>query len=134
VAKQVIPSLLCPSNTKQNPFTYPGLAPFGVTTGELYGATDYIFCKGSSDAWCLPILPGEYRGAFYANRATRMAEITDGASSTILMGEGAGGHRWPLCHGPGCLTPFSGAYGRMMAHNAWIIGGPGAHFFPHARL
>jgi len=134
VAKQVIPLLICPSNTKQNPFSYPGLAPFGVTSGELYGATDYIFCKGSSDSWCLPVLPGEYRGAFYANRSTRMAEITDGTSHTFLIGEGAGGYHWPLCHGPGCTKPFSGANGRVFANNGWIIGGSGISFLADAGI
>ncbi len=125
VAQTVVPSFICPSSSKQNPFQMQGLASFGVPVGDLFGATDYVFCKGATDAWYLPGLPIAERGMFEFNFARRMAEIRDGSSNTMAMGEGAGGVRWPLCHGAGCTVPYSGQYGQVPATNAWMTGGLG---------
>lgn len=134
VASTVVPMFICPSNSKQNPFRIAGLTAFGVMTGEYFGATDYIFCKGASDACCLPdLLPAE-RGAFYYNRPIRIADIADGTSNTIAIGEGAGGDHWLLCRGAGCTSPYNGAHGTVPATNAWITGGLGISFLETAGI
>lgn len=124
-ARIVVPMFVCPSNSKQNPFDIAGLSAFGATVGESFGTTDYVYSKGANDTWCLPDLPPNDRGVFYVNRGTRLAEITDGTSSSLMMGEGAGGPRWPLCRGAGCNVPFSGSHGQVTATNAWLVGSLG---------
>jgi prepilin-type processing-associated H-X9-DG protein len=132
VAQTKIPLLVCPSNWKENPVTIAGYGSFGFPSGTLFGATDYVFCRGASDSWCLPALPDDVRGAFYANRAVRLAEITDGTSNTFVLGEGAGGKRWLLCRGARCATPYRGPHGEVQATNAWIVGGLGAPMLANA--
>ncbi|NUQ61976.1 MAG: DUF1559 domain-containing protein [Pirellulales bacterium] len=128
VAQTIVSAFVCPSNSKTNPFDVPQMAPFGMPAGTVFAATDYIYSKGATDAWCLPAerIPPEQRGAFNANRPTRLSEIRDGASHTIAAAEGAGGGHWPLCRGAGCTTPFEGPEGRCEASNAWMAGSIGS--------
>jgi prepilin-type processing-associated H-X9-DG protein len=121
----VVPVFICPSNEKDNPFLLSALANFGMPT--VYGATDYVLSKGSTDTFCVTVheLPRERRGCFYINVGVRMAEIEDGSSKTIAIGEGVGGANWPLCHGAKCETPLPTAEGTIPAQ-AWSIGAAGS--------
>ncbi|NUQ65306.1 MAG: DUF1559 domain-containing protein [Pirellulales bacterium] len=127
VARTVIPLFLCPSNSKENLLDLPQLAPWALPVGTTFAATDYLYSKGPNDAWCLPAgnMPVAERGVFTMNWPTRIADIRDGTSSTMAMGEGAGGSRWPLCRGAGCTTPYVGPYGSAPATQPWIAGATG---------
>ena len=117
VARMAIPTFVCPSSSHGNPISWEQLAPLSLPAGTTFGATDYVYSKGSNDATCLPAsrVPANERGLFEANALTRAAHVTDGMSHTIAVGEGTGGSRWPLCHGCGCSAPFAGPAGQPVA-------------------
>lgn len=63
VLEQAIPSLNCPSNPHENPTSEPYIkyilaqiaSALGSSTAiipRVVGTSDYILCKGNSDAWC----------------------------------------------------------------------------------
>ena len=68
------------------------------------------------------------------NLATKVADIRDGLSNTIAMGEGAQGPLWKMTPNPwtppeqtGALPaqlPATSSYGEMFATNAWAAGQP----------
>ena len=146
-----IPLFICPSNgNKTNPVEEPFIKDFvaavvsefgsGTISPDLladpkFGLTDYILCKGVSDAWCgfpyrvetpqnLATLSvaksGVYssweRGMFDVSLpkefdvpggsfACTIAMIGDGTSNTIMAGEGAQGPDYPICKNTGLWTP-----------------------------
>ena len=137
----VIPIFVCPSNSdKDNPVSESFFIPLLEEVANLvdepdlvsrvgseFSLTDYLMCKGVSDAWCgmpgnivsfeeadnfgplgSPWTRGE-RGMFDlsipasftlpgGSFACRIAMITDGTSNTFAIGEGAQGRSWPICH------------------------------------
>lgn len=106
ILAQEIALFQCPSTTRTGLLVYEQFGSIGMPSR--FGTTDYIYCKGATDAWDVPFdgktLPGG--GVFYVNQETRIRKIRDGTSHTMAMGEGAGGKRWPLCHGAGCEEPL----------------------------
>lgn len=137
----IVPVFVCPSaasdpkivNTKFNkalkllvPETqYPDTQEFAVT--------HYIFCKGSTDAWCRapipkkaadPPFPSE-RGMFDIRMQTPMRKITDGTSNTIAMGEGASGPKWPLGSRNAPIPPVDELGFQRLAYHIWISAEPG---------
>ena len=140
-AASVIPSFVCPSGSKQNPITSGDppaafFATLGLNIGSTFGLIDYVFCKGVTDAWCLRPMssPPRERGMFNVNSATKTADIRDGLSNTIAMGEGAQGPLWKLTPNPWtpaemtgqfpAQLPSTSSYGEMFATNAWAAGQP----------
>lgn len=137
--QQVMPTLECPSTPKPNPITsaYPPAALFeslGVTAGSTFGLTDYVFNKGVTDTWSLFTRAAPLRelGPFGVNMGTKLRDILDGTSNTILMGEGAQGphrkvtsQRWTPAEQANPLLPQPvaiGSWGEMFAVNAWAAG------------
>jgi prepilin-type N-terminal cleavage/methylation domain-containing protein/prepilin-type processing-associated H-X9-DG protein len=130
VVAKVIPVFACPSDGMDNPIvdgTLKLLFNAGVQ-GNMYntfGKTNYVFCKGVTDAWCLaggssPPTPGTQsmpwndRGMFDMNFAINARKIGDGLSNTLAMGEGACGPNWQLdCKPGGQYTPGSITYNNM---------------------
>ncbi len=114
VVATVIPVFSCPSSGGDNPLLDKLLQTIWIVGGvhnnynEL-GITNYTFCKGVNDAYCLsfgnrppgpPYVPANERGMFDFNWAVNVRKITDGLSNTIAMGEAAHGPSWPVSSSP----------------------------------
>jgi prepilin-type processing-associated H-X9-DG protein/prepilin-type N-terminal cleavage/methylation domain-containing protein len=115
VVAAVVPVFICPSNGGDNPLNDLLLNLLfnasGTATFKAFGATNYVGCKGVTDAWCLvhnnqalppgtSTMPWTERGMFDINWNVNVRRITDGTSLTIAMGEGASGPDWPLTSYP----------------------------------
>ena len=133
VTATVISIFDCPSTAEENPRYHQALA--GIVNNLLYGTTDYAFCKGATDAWCVnrppgnPIEPGDMphgvRGVFDAQWGAAIRHIVDGTSKTIAVGDASGDRRWRVCHLRGCTTPEVDRDGEpATAWMGWIIGEP----------
>jgi prepilin-type N-terminal cleavage/methylation domain-containing protein/prepilin-type processing-associated H-X9-DG protein len=133
----------CPSTGEPNPLAYPLLLE--VVDNGVFGTTDYAFCKGATDAWCVTFakdselgpgkVPPELRGVFDIQWGASFRQMTDGSSKTIAMGEASGDEKWRVCHLPGCKTPQMDGTGEpATAWNAWIIAEPNSTPFYAAGL
>jgi prepilin-type N-terminal cleavage/methylation domain-containing protein/prepilin-type processing-associated H-X9-DG protein len=79
---QVVKLYLCPSDlAPAAPFTVPD--GFGDPVVQA-GASSYAACVGGDESGTVDPLGA---GAFYRNSATRVADVTDGMSNTIFVGE-----------------------------------------------
>ncbi len=110
VVSTVIPTFACPSVSGENPYLDKLLETIWIVGGvqnnyrEL-GVTNYGFCKGPNDAYCLapgdkppgpPAVHKNSRGMFDYNWAVNIRKIPDGLSNTIAVGEAAHGPAWPV--------------------------------------
>jgi hypothetical protein len=99
----------------------PLFGPNGLNLpiGDTFGSTHYAFCKGTTDAWCIPAdMPENLKGAFDINRRTKMKHIVDGSSHTVAIGEADPAA--VLCSGPGCTMPSG-----QLARQGWLLPEPG---------
>lgn len=82
-----LPGFLCPSATgTSNPVP---VKDGGGDTLATFGRTSYVVNAGQNEPWLLTV--DSYQdiadGPLYRNSSTRMADITDGLSSTVFAGE-----------------------------------------------
>jgi prepilin-type N-terminal cleavage/methylation domain-containing protein/prepilin-type processing-associated H-X9-DG protein len=123
----------CPSNGAQT-IADPIYDALGVPPGLALATTDYAYCKGATDAWCLGNqFPAIEKGMFHiiqegVEMPTSVRHLTDGMSHTIAMGEAVGGERWPTCRQPGCTVPE----GHAFADAPWMIGNVGVAAYADA--
>jgi prepilin-type N-terminal cleavage/methylation domain-containing protein/prepilin-type processing-associated H-X9-DG protein len=145
VGDTVIAMLNCPSTGEPSPYLYPPLkGPLGNNRNANFATTDYAFCKGATDAYCIDassIVPGlgskeikagpvrrDLNGVFNIAWGAPIKRITDGTSKTIAMGEASGDTKWKVCHGRGCTKPESG-YEDSYAWFPWIAGQPNSNLY-----
>jgi hypothetical protein len=85
--KLIIPGFLCPSDRQ-------------LRVSPAFGPTNYAMCGGTGAGGGTPF---DADGAYYINSATRLADVADGASHTIMASEGVLGETPPP------LTPRAAA-------------------------
>jgi prepilin-type N-terminal cleavage/methylation domain-containing protein/prepilin-type processing-associated H-X9-DG protein len=142
VGDTVIAMFNCPSTSEPNPFQHPELKNIlGNDKNSVFGTTDYAYCKGATDAYCLDLssfTPGinaeiksgpvrrDLQGVFNIGWGASIKKITDGTSKTILMGDASGDTRWKVCHLRGCTVavPETGTNELPYAWFPWIAGQP----------
>ena len=112
VARSILGAYLCPSDpVSGGPF--PVDDPAGKPVAAV-GPTSYVACTGDDRADSTTGLnnDGLGNGVFHRNSRVRVADIVDGLSQTIALGERA----WSICSGgwPGVVT--NGVIGRGPAN------------------
>jgi prepilin-type N-terminal cleavage/methylation domain-containing protein len=144
VAAVAIPVFKCPSSGAPNPFTDPLLAEWSKPDGT-YGVTEYAWCMGFTDAFCLVNLgePGRVaksqKGMFNLAFGASIRQITDGTSKSIAIGDASGGPDWLVCRAvsnvlgsPRCTLPAAPKPGTDEIPDAtmgWIIGEVSSEFW-----
>ncbi len=122
VVATVIPAFSCPSVTGDSPHLDKLLEVIWAVSGvrneyRALGATNYAFCKGVTDAYCLaqgdkppgpPSVHMRDRGMFDFNWAVNIRKVSDGLSNTIAMGEAAHGLNWPVSNAEADVPIWNG--------------------------
>ncbi len=131
VVATAVPTFVCPSSGGQNPYLDNFLSDIFVSAGvgndyrEL-GVTNYAFCKGVTDAWCVfedgrrpgpPLVPVSERGMFDFHWGVSARRVTDGLSKTIAMGEAAHGPAWLLCNAKPGDSIWTGTFPNFVYEN-----------------
>jgi prepilin-type processing-associated H-X9-DG protein len=134
----------CPSTSEPSPYEYPPLATLlGSGRNGLFATSDYAYCKGNTDAYCIDpssIVAGggsieikagavrrDLNGVFNIAWGASIKKITDGTSKTMAMGEASSDTRWQVCTGRGCTVAENSknsAPELQWAWFPWIAGQP----------
>jgi prepilin-type N-terminal cleavage/methylation domain-containing protein/prepilin-type processing-associated H-X9-DG protein len=88
---QVFPLLLCPSDPLPNPvFSYTAMVPGDAWRNGFYGLSSYGGNGGRRSAGYSLVVPGTSPtrdGILFVNSHVHIADVTDGTSTTFLLGE-----------------------------------------------
>ena len=134
VAETPISVFKCPSSGAPNPLYDPLMDPGWSPPNNRYGLTEYAYCTGYTDAFCLKrdgagVKAGrvkkEQQGIFMVSWGASIRQITDGTSKTIALGDASGDPKWQVCHLTNCSTVAPDPNGvQTIASMGWIIGEP----------
>jgi prepilin-type N-terminal cleavage/methylation domain-containing protein len=128
IAQWKFAALECPTNPPENP-TYGFISMYAVDyTGRFFrlrsgrlsissaplGRTDYLGCTGLFGETGVRDVDA-FVGAFSVRSRTRLSQVTDGTSNSLLIGESPGDIGEGITYGG---TPYSG----VVAQSAWIGG------------
>jgi len=123
----------CPSSSAANPLVDEALAKVVPKVGSTFGISEYAFCMGYTDAFCVRrgvkpgTIPPSQQGMFNLAWGAAIRQITDGTSNTMAMGDASNDPRWKVCHLTGCnessLKPAPSG-DLPTAEIGWVIGEP----------
>jgi prepilin-type N-terminal cleavage/methylation domain-containing protein/prepilin-type processing-associated H-X9-DG protein len=132
----------CPSTSEPNPYEYPPLTTLlGSGRNGLFATSDYAYCKGNTDSYCIDVnsitagmgskevtagpVRRDLNGIFNLGWGASIKKISDGTSKTMAMGEASSDTRWQICHGRGCTAAVAGSTGEIpYAWFPWVAGQP----------
>jgi prepilin-type processing-associated H-X9-DG protein len=86
LSAQIVPVLLCPSDPLPSPINHLQVDPPYDWMNAVYGLGSYGGNAGVR-SFGNPITPQSEDGVFFKRSRVRMAQVTDGASHTLLFGE-----------------------------------------------
>jgi prepilin-type N-terminal cleavage/methylation domain-containing protein len=99
-----VATFLCPSNRASGQVGSNFSSGGTSWSVDKAGVTDYLFNGGADPYVNMPYAIASRRGPFGFNTRTRFAEVTDGLSQTLSVGESAGGNdanrRYAIGAGP----------------------------------
>ncbi|WP_010587929.1 DUF1559 family PulG-like putative transporter [Schlesneria paludicola] len=124
VASTVIPVYLCPSSAGPNVVTNSLLA--GYSVGQNLGGNNYLLCKGAMKGWCFNPAADQQVGMFGWNLKTTFANLADGSSNTLCVGEGSSSPNWKIAQGAAPTTPVTGGSITPLVGAGWINPQPNA--------
>jgi len=150
VGDTVIAMFNCPSTGEPNPYLYQPLQSLlGNGKNGTFATSDYAYCKGNTDAYCIDpssIVAGlgtkevtagpvrrDLNGIFNIGWGASIKKISDGTSKTMAMGEASSDPRWQICRGavkgspgtPRCTAAALTPSGEVQwAWFPWIAGQP----------
>ncbi|MFO1004693.1 MAG: DUF1559 domain-containing protein [Planctomycetaceae bacterium] len=85
LTKTILPAFLCPSDPSGNIVTSTAMGGDGAGNG--HAKSSYPAIYGSTSVEYINTSAATTRGIFFYNSATRIRQITDGASNTIMVTE-----------------------------------------------
>lgn len=150
VGSTVIAMFNCPSTGEPNPYLYQPLQSLlGNSRNANLGTSDYAYCKGNTDAYCVDVasivagigskevnagpVRRDLNGIFNIGWGASIKKISDGTSKTMAMGEASSDPRWQVCRGtvkgspgtPRCTSAALTPSGEVQwAWLPWIAGQP----------
>ncbi len=126
VAMSILPVYICPSNSGPSIAVDPLLA--GYTIGPNLAVNNYLLCKGATMAWCFNPASDTNVGMFGFNLVTTFANLSDGSSNTLCVGEGASSPKWQVAQGsnPTVAIAANNPNFTPITQQAWIAPQPNA--------
>ena len=119
VAKADIPMFYCPSQrngVENQAIMFANWSEGGNDYAGCLGACNGYHNCGRHETWMVPYgrrPTGPCKGVFGVNRSTRLAEIRDGTTSTIMVGE---------------VQRLDGGDDATTSRDGWAVGGVSTHF------